>query len=105
MRMKKSQGFSEELGRYRDEHGVRRGRRVPKRAVNVTVQEHVLAEAKAMQLNLSQILEDELQKRIKAARAAKWAAENREFIDWYNDSVERNGAFGQELLDLDEPPI
>jgi antitoxin CcdA len=75
------------------------------RPVSLTIREEILAEANTMDLNLSQILEEELRKRIRDARGAKWAEENREFIDSYNAYIERNGVFGEELLDLDDPPV
>jgi antitoxin CcdA len=76
-----------------------------KRAVNVTVDERILMEARTMDLNLSQILEEELRKRVKDERGRRWAEENKEFIESYNAYIERNGVFGEDLLDLDDPPV
>src|ERR1700689_1864383 len=74
----------------------------PKRATNVSIDAEILAEAKAMKINLSQTLEDELRKQVKSAREAKWREENREAIESQNPLIERAGVFGEELLDLDD---
>ncbi len=71
----------------------------PKRAANVSIDADILAEAKAMKINLSQTLEDELRKQVKASREAKWRAENREVVESYNRLIERAGVFGEEFQD------
>lgn len=76
-----------------------------KRAVNVTVDDAILTHAKEMDLNLSQVLEDELRKRVKDERGRRWQEENKEFIESYNAYIERNGVFGEDLLDLDDPAV
>lgn len=58
-----------------------------------------------MDMNLSQLLEEMVREHVKNRRGRRWAEENREFIDSYNAYIERNGVFGEELLDLDDPPI
>jgi antitoxin CcdA len=75
----------------------------PKRAVNLSIDAEILAAAKAQGINLSQTLEDELRKRTKEAREARWREENREFIESYNAYIDRNGVFGEEFQDWDEP--
>ena len=77
----------------------------PKRAVNVSVDAQILAAAKALGINLSQTLEDELRKRTQQAREAKWREENREFIESYNRLIERAGVAGEEFQDWDDPPV
>lgn len=76
---------------------------VPKRAVNVSVDAAILKVAKEMDINLSQALEDQLRKMTEAERIKRWKAENREVIESYNAYIERNGVFGEEYLDLEEP--
>ncbi len=106
MRMKNPTGFEESRSPFRDERGIGRAPdRIRKRAVNVTVQEEILAHAKQMKLNLSQILEDELRKRVREELGRRWYEENKAFVDSYNAYIERNGVFGEELLDLDDPPV
>ena len=64
-----------------------------KRAVNVTVDEDVLAGAKELGLNLSQVLEDELRKRVSEERTRRWQEENREAIEAHNRFIEKHGIF------------
>jgi len=65
-----------------------------KRAVNVTVDESVLAEAKQLGLNLSQVLEDELRTRVTEERTRRFQEEHREAIEAHNRFVEKHGIFG-----------
>jgi post-segregation antitoxin (ccd killing protein) len=58
-----------------------------------------------MNMDLSHVLEEELRERVKDQRGQRWAEENREFINSYNTYIERNGVFGEDLLDLDDPPV
>ena len=55
------------------------GQRKParKRTANVSIDEDILAAAKAMNINLSQTLEEELRRRVQAERDEKWRRENR----------------------------
>ena len=64
-----------------------------KRAVNVTVDESVLAEAKQLGLNLSQVLEDELKKRVTEERTRRWQEEHREAIEAHNRFIEKQGSW------------
>ena len=63
----------------------------PKKACNVSVNEDLLRQAKALGINLSQTLEAELEKRVREARAKAWAEENRDAIESQNRWVEKNG--------------
>ena len=65
-----------------------------KRAVNVTVDENVLAEAKQLGLNLSQVLEDELKKRVTEERTRRFQEEHRDAIEAHNRFIEKHGIFG-----------
>lgn len=62
-----------------------------KRAVNVTVDENVLAEAKQLGLNLSQVLEDELKKRVTEERTRRFQEEHRDAIEAHNRFIEKHG--------------
>ncbi|HXC55331.1 MAG TPA: type II toxin-antitoxin system CcdA family antitoxin [Rhizomicrobium sp.] len=77
----------------------------PKRAVNVSVDAAILKVAKEMEINLSQALEDTLRKLTEPERVQRFRAENREFFESYEAYIGRNGVFGEELLDLDDPPV
>ncbi len=68
-----------------------------KRAVNLSIDAEILAAAKEQGINLSQVLEQELRKRTKEAREAKWREENREAIEAHNRFVEEHGIFGEEF--------
>jgi len=65
-----------------------------KRAVNVTVDENVLADAKQLGLNLSQVMEDELRRRVKEEKTRRWEEEHREAIEAHNRFIEKHGIFG-----------
>jgi antitoxin CcdA len=91
----KRKSFREEPDRFR--HSGRIGQAPKpgrKRAVNVTVDEHILADAKELGLNLSQVLEDELRRRVTEERTRRWQEEHREAIDAHNRFVEKHGIFG-----------
>jgi antitoxin CcdA len=62
-----------------------------KRAVNVTVDENVLAEAKQLGLNLSQVMEEELRKRVTEERTRRFQEEHREAFDAHNRFIEKHG--------------
>jgi antitoxin CcdA len=67
----------------------------PKRAVNVSIDAETLGLAKEQKINLSQALEDELRKRTKKAREAKWREENREAIESYNRFIAKHGIWSE----------
>jgi antitoxin CcdA len=73
--------------------------------VNLSVDAELLAMAKQMKLNLSSTLEATLRKLTEEERVRRWRAENKHVVDSYNAYIERNGILGEELLDLDEPPV
>ena len=62
-----------------------------KRAVNVTVDEDVLANAKELGLNLSQVLEDELRRRVTEQKLRRWQEENNEVFEAHNRFIEKHG--------------
>ena len=58
-----------------------------KRAVNVSVDEKVLAEAKELGLNLSQTLETALREMIRQIRIREWSKTNQPAVTSYNTLV------------------
>ncbi|MBF0166306.1 MAG: type II toxin-antitoxin system CcdA family antitoxin [Alphaproteobacteria bacterium] len=62
-----------------------------KKAVNVTVNQDLLRQAREAGLNLSASLEEKLAEEVRAIRKARWQEENRDAIEAYNRSVEKNG--------------
>lgn len=62
-----------------------------RKAANVTLPEPLLAEAKALGVNLSQACERGLAETVAEARARKWLNDNRAGIEAWNEYVEANG--------------
>lgn len=52
--------------------------------------------AKALDLNLSDVVESALEQAIVVAEQARWLDENKDAIDFYNAFVEKHGLFGEE---------
>jgi len=44
-------------------------------------------------------------KAVKRTREHEWRRQNRKFIDSYNAYIHRNGVFGEEFQDWDEPSV
>lgn len=68
-----------------------RPRAASKRATNVSLPEDLLAEAKALQINISQAAEAGVAQAITHARSELWLAENQEAIESSNAYVEKHG--------------
>jgi antitoxin CcdA len=68
-----------------------------KRATNVTVNADLLREAKALNINLSQVLEHSLAELVQEARRQQWLTENQQALDDYNRHIERDGVWSDEL--------
>ena len=62
-----------------------------RRATNVSLSPHLLEEAKALGINVSQACERGLEERIREIRAQVWLKANRAALDSSNDYVEENG--------------
>ncbi len=67
-----------------------------RRATNVTLPEHLVAQAKELGINISQACEAGLAAQVKAAQAAKWLEENRAAIEYWNARMERDGLLLEE---------
>ena len=70
---------------------------VIKKPTNLSLQADLLAEAKALDLNLSAELNKALAEIVRRKRAEQWLAENREAIDAYNRHIERDGLWSDGL--------
>jgi len=70
---------------------------IPKKATNLSLQADLLAEAKALDLNLSAELNKALAEIVKRKRAEQWLSENLDAIAAYNRYVEKHGVFGEEF--------
>ena len=62
-----------------------------KRATNVSINQGLLEEARALEINLSATLEKALEAEVRARKRERWLAENREAIAAYNARIERDG--------------
>ncbi len=68
--------------------------KVRKKAVNITMDPALVAEARAAGINVSATCEAALRKQVEAQKAADWVAENREAIETYNAYFREHGLFG-----------
>jgi Post-segregation antitoxin (ccd killing mechanism protein) encoded by the F plasmid len=62
-----------------------------RRATNVTLPVELVAQAKALQVNVSQACENGLSRSVSEALRARWLSENKEAIEAYNERIERDG--------------
>ena len=67
-----------------------------KRATNLSLSEDVLADARELNINLSQACEQHLRALIRQERERRWLAEHADFVAAYNATVSQPG------LPLDE---
>lgn len=111
--MRMSKGFKDTPRPYRDAppHNGHIGpgpKPGPKRAVNVSVDAGILKLAKEMKINLSRALEDALRKATEEERARRFYEENKAFIDWHNELVEKHGTLTEAFYGpdaFDDPPV
>lgn len=75
-------------------------RRVRKAPTNLSLRIDLVERAKALDLNLSEVVEAALEQAIVAAEQARWLAENEAAIDYYNKFIEKHGLFGEEFRDF-----
>lgn len=68
-----------------------------KRATNVSINQGLLEEARALDINLSATLERALEAEVRARKREKWLEENREAIEAYNRRIERDGLAGDHV--------
>lgn len=66
-----------------------------RRAVNVSLDAALVAEARELGIPLSATFEEALRAAVRAGREARWLAENRGAIEDYNARVDAEGAFGE----------
>ena len=62
-----------------------------KKPTNVSVNEGLLRDARALDINLSATLEKALEAEVRARKREQWLEENREAIAAYNARIERDG--------------
>jgi antitoxin CcdA len=66
-----------------------------KRPINLSVNAELLKEARALGLNLSQVLEESLAKIADEKQRDQWLAEIKEAAAIYNRHIERHGVFSK----------
>ena len=79
----------EDAKRYRA--GPSKSRPRKKKAVNLTIDAELLAEARTSGTNLSNVLEMALKEQLKQQRWEKWRDDNRAAIEASNAQLERDG--------------
>lgn len=68
-----------------------------KKAVNLSIDADLLAQAREARLNLSSLFEEALSKRIRAEEERRWREENKAAIEAANRFTEEHGIFGEEF--------
>jgi len=68
-----------------------RGKTALKRATNISLDSRILAEAKALEINISRACEGGLEAEIARVRQEAWIAENGEALESSNAYAEANG--------------
>ena len=68
-----------------------------KKAANLSVDEKLLARARRLGLNLSQVLEAGLADAIRRQEGERWLKKNRAALEAYNEHVEKHGVFSDGL--------
>lgn len=69
----------------------------PKKATNLSINADLLRQAKELNINLSQTLEQHLAELVREARRQQWLDENKGAIADYNQRVEAQGVFSDGL--------
>jgi antitoxin CcdA len=65
----------------------------PKKATNLSINKDLLAEARALKINLSATLEQALAEKVRQERRKRWLEDNQQAIDACNELTEKNGLF------------
>ncbi|MFB6259783.1 MAG: type II toxin-antitoxin system CcdA family antitoxin [Thiohalorhabdaceae bacterium] len=67
-----------------------------RKATNLSINSDLLAQARALDLNLSRLLEERLAQAVREARRQDWLAENKEALADYNERIAEQGSFGDQ---------
>lgn len=68
-----------------------------RKAVNLKIDNCLIQEAKALDINLSREFETHLAEVVRLRKQAKWLVENRDALEAYNAHVEQDGVFSDGL--------
>lgn len=69
----------------------------PKKSANLTINADLLQQAKQLNINLSQTLEQRLAEIVRQTQRSQWLAENQGALDECNRRIELRGTFGDGL--------
>ncbi len=69
----------------------------PKKSANLSINADLLRQAKQLNINLSQTLEQHLAEIVRQAQRSRWLEENKGALDEYNRRIESRGAFSDGL--------
>lgn len=69
----------------------------PKKPTNLSINSDLLEKAKGLNINLSATLEHALADQLKTEQRAQWLRENADAIQAYNEFVETNGTFSDNV--------
>lgn len=69
----------------------------PKKSANLSINADLLQQAKQLNINLSQTLEQHLAEIVRQAQRSQWLAENKVALDEYNRRIELRGTFSDGL--------
>lgn len=71
--------------------------KAPRKATNLSVNADLIAQARALGLNVSALLEERLVEAVREAQRESWHAENRKALAEYNERVSLRGSFGDKV--------
>jgi len=69
----------------------------PKKSANLSINADLLQQAKLLNINLSQTLEQHLIEIVRQAQQKQWLAENQSALEEYNQRIEKQGVFSDGL--------
>jgi antitoxin CcdA len=64
---------------------------IPRKATNISLPEDVYKDAKELGVNFSQTCERALRQAVQAEKDRQWSIKYADFIDAYNEMIERDG--------------
>lgn len=70
----------------------------PRRRLNLSIRETLIAEARKAQLNLSRFLEEKLEQALREERGRRWQEENREAIAYHRARIAQQGMWNKDLV-------
>ena len=69
----------------------------PKKSANLSINADLLQQAKKLNINLSQTLEQHLAGIVRQAQRSQWLKENQDALEEYNRRIEASGTFSDGL--------